>query len=107
LRHLNAYDLHTFDQALQLFFIFKQVGKGIRLNPFLKGRSLNARDTSRWSLDLGDGNGLDGLRLARKRTGDLVQNSDTSVKGQNGNSDCREVVKKEQTVKKSKLETKK
>jgi hypothetical protein len=82
--------LQTFDQALQLFFIFKQVGEGIGLNPFLKGRSLNARDTSRWGLDLGNGHGLFSLRLTRECTGDLVENSSTSVKGQNGNSDCRE-----------------
>jgi hypothetical protein len=81
--------LHTFDQALQLFFIFKQVGEGIGLNPLLKGRSLNARDTSRWGLNLGDGHGLDSLRLARHCTCNLVQNSSTSVKGQNGNSDCK------------------
>lgn len=80
--------LHTFDQALQLFFIFKQVGEGIGLNPFLKGRSLNARDTSRWGLNLGDGHSLD-FRLFRERTGDLEQNDSTSVKGQNGNSDCK------------------
>jgi hypothetical protein len=96
LRHLIACDLQTFNQALQLFFIFKQVGEGIGLNPFLKGRSLNARDTSRRGLNLGDGGGLDRLRLARDRTGDLVQNGSTSVKRQNGNSDC----------KKSNLETK-
>jgi hypothetical protein len=90
LRHLIAFDLQAFDQALQLFFVFKQVGKGIGLNPFLKGLGLNAGDTSRWGLDLGDGLGLDSLRLARERTGDLVQNNGASVKGQNGNGDCQE-----------------
>ena len=82
--------LHTFHQALQLFIIFKQVGEGICLDPFLKGRSFNAGDTSRWGLGLGNGHGLDSLRLTRECTGDLVQNSSTAVKGQNGNSDCQE-----------------
>jgi hypothetical protein len=81
--------LQTFDQGRQLFFIFKQVGEGIGLNPFLKGCSLNARDTSRWSLNLGDSHGLN-LWLFRECTGDLVQNSSTSVEGQNGNGDCQE-----------------